>query len=132
MLEGLDVDDLDDGVDPVKGYRSLIVGNDPVVKQFDSAEKEAEWLVTEINQLVDQGVPPRDICLVGRLQRALNLPVQYLRNNDVEVAQVKRDATDTYRETGIRVATMHRVKGLEFKCVFGGYDGTVPLTSRVN
>lgn len=129
VLEGLDVDDLDDGVDPVKGYRSLIVGNDPVVKHFDSAEKEAEWLVTEINQLVDQGVPPRDICLVGRLQRALNLPVQYLRNNGVEVAQVKRDATDTYRETGIRVATMHRVKGLEFKYVFlvGCNDGTVPL-----
>lgn len=129
VLENLDVDDLDDGIDPVKGYLSLIAGNPPVVAGFESAEAEADWVKSEIDSLLNDGVSTRDICIVGRTEKALNLVIMALRNARIEVNKVSRDIADNLSISGVRTATMHRIKGLEFKFIFivGVNDGAVPL-----
>ncbi|WP_194756645.1 UvrD-helicase domain-containing protein [Aliidiomarina indica] len=129
VLENVDVDDLDEGTDPVKGYRSLIAGNPPVIEGFESAEAEAEWIKNEVQALIDDGVSSRDICIVGRTEKALNIIVMALRNVGIAVNKVSRDVSDNLSLGGIRTATMHRVKGLEFKFIFiiGVNDGAVPF-----
>ncbi|MGA4641085.1 3'-5' exonuclease [Stutzerimonas stutzeri] len=46
---------------------------------------------------------------------------------------MSRDQADDRGKAGVRLATMHRVKGLEFKAVFmaGINDGVVPLSKAV-
>lgn len=129
VLENIDVDDLDEGVDSVKGYRSLIAGNPPIVEGFANAEDEADWITKEVKSLVEDGVPSRDICIVGRTEKALNLPIMALRHAGISVNKVSRDVSDNLSLGGVRTATMHRVKGLEFKFIFisGVNDGAVPF-----
>jgi superfamily I DNA/RNA helicase len=66
VLEGIEVDDLDDDYDSVNGYRSLVDGQSPVIKSFASEEEEAQWVVEQIQRLVDAGARSQDICIVGR------------------------------------------------------------------
>ena len=44
MLQGLDVDDLDGGIDTQEGYRSLRSGPPPEVRFFATAREEAAFL----------------------------------------------------------------------------------------
>lgn len=129
VLENVDVDDLDDGVDSPKGYRSLIAGNPPAVQGFENAVSEAEWIRREVKALLDDGVLSKDICIVGRTEKALSLAAGELRKAGVNINKVSRTVSDNLALAGVRMATMHRIKGLEFKFIFmlGINDGTVPF-----
>jgi len=69
VLEGVEVDDLDEGCDPVTGYRSLISGEAPVIKGFDDEAAESAWVADEIERLLGEGVRSQEICVVGRTAR---------------------------------------------------------------
>ncbi|MEC8860272.1 MAG: UvrD-helicase domain-containing protein [Pseudomonadota bacterium] len=129
VLEGIDVDDLDDGNDPITGYRSLIMGEPPVLRGFSDAAEEAEWVVNEIQQLVSNGVSANEICVVGRTQIQLRSVIEKLKSAGVENYAISRDSTDKASIPGVRLANMHRIKGLEFRIMFlvGINAGVVPL-----
>lgn len=129
VLEGVDVDDMDEGADSVIGYRSLIMGEMPVLKGFADAGEEAEWVVTEVQQLISNGVAAQDICIVGRTQIQLRTATEKLKSAGVELYAISRDSTDKVSIPGVRLANMHRIKGLEFRIVFliGINAGVVPL-----
>jgi superfamily I DNA/RNA helicase len=129
VLEGVEVDDLDEGADPINGYRSLIDGQPPVVKGFASEQDEGEWVVAEIGRLLGEGLPSQDICIVGRTATQLQHVGNLLKQCGVEQHSISRDAADNSQIPGVRLANMHRIKGLEFKAVFlvGIRQGVVPL-----
>lgn len=129
VLEGVAIDDLDDGHDPVIGYRSLIDGQAPVVKGFAGEHEEAEWVVGEIERLLAEGMPSADICVVGRTAAQLNGVREALGQRGLASRDVSRDAADNTGIPGVRLANMHRVKGLGFRVVFlvGIRRGIVPL-----
>ena len=135
VLEGVDVDDLDDGNDPTTGYRSLLDGQIPVLKGFDSDLDEAEWVAGEIQNLLSgEGMQPRDICVVGRTASRIKKVEEVLKLRNLETAFVNRDAADDSDVASIRLANMHRVKGLEFRVVFmvGIQKGVVPLEFAIS
>ena len=129
VLENVDVDDLDEGNDPVTGYRSLVDGQPPTLKGFADAQDEAAWVVEEIQRLIDEGIPTQDICVVGRTATQLKPAETALEQAAIEVRRISREAADNPGIPGVRLANMHRIKGLEFKVVFlvGIRDGVVPL-----
>ncbi|MCO6442182.1 MAG: UvrD-helicase domain-containing protein [Nitrococcus mobilis] len=129
VLEGVDVDDLDNGNDPVKGYRSLIQGQPPVIKGFDTELEESSWVVGEIESLLAEGMRSQDICVVGRTITQLKAVSSALQQRGLETHGISRDSADNTHIGGVRLANMHRIKGLEFKAVFlvGVRDGVVPL-----
>lgn len=129
VLEGIDVDDMDEGADSVVGYRSLILGEKPVLKGFSDAGTEADWVVKEVQQLISNGVAARDICIVGRTQIQLRTVTDKLSAVKVDQYAISRDSTDKVAIPGVRLANMHRIKGLEFRIVFlvGINAGVVPL-----
>src|SRR5690606_20569179 len=57
-----------------------------------------------------------------------------LREQDIPVYPIKRDSADNHQIPGIRIANMHRVKGLEFRVVFlvSINRGVMPLDVAVN
>ncbi|MEA3335486.1 MAG: AAA family ATPase [Chloroflexota bacterium] len=128
VLSDAPVDDLDGGADSSAEYVSLMHGPKPTVRQFSSLDEEVTFLVGEIQALADFG-PLEHICIVGRTHSQLMEDyLAVLREAGIDHLYLQAD-TPEYVSTGVRLATMHRVKGLEFPHVFvaGVNDGIVPL-----
>lgn len=134
VLEGVAVDDMDDGNDPVTGYRSLIDGELPMLKAFDSEQTESVWVAGEIKRLISEGVPSQDICVVGRTAPQLRGVTRELEALSVDIYTISRDSSENTLIPGIRLANMHRIKGLEFKIVFlvGIREGVMPLELSIS
>lgn len=134
VLEGQPVDDLDDGQDGQLDYRSLMQGQPPVVFGFPDRTAESTWVAKEIHKLINEGIKPQDICVVGRTAGEYKAIERALRDQNIDVYPIRRDAADNSAIAGIRVANMHRVKGLEFRVVFlvSINDGVVPLPAALS
>jgi superfamily I DNA/RNA helicase len=128
------MDDLDEGQDPLNGYRSLVKGHPPVLKGFDSEQAENEWVAEEIKRLIDDGLRAQDICVVGRTARQYKGIADELQKHGQDTYVIKRDTAENTQNPGVRFANMHRVKGLEFRVVFlaGMRKGVIPLETAVS
>lgn len=118
LLNGITFDDLDDNVDLGDKCRSLVHGEAPVVKCFANANEELSYLNNCISGLQDRCVPLKNICIVARTNQLVKDYSAQLTKSGYSVYQIKRSKADDQSHDGIRIATMHRVKGLEFQYVF--------------
>ena len=134
VLEGFSFDDLDDGIDDGKGYISLSHGDQPTVSTYATQDQEAADLVKHIQEQITAGIDPRDICVVARTNPLIDDYKKYLSAAGIDSFEIKRRQADDRSRMGIRLATMHRVKGLEFTTVFivAANKNYIPLKSAVN
>lgn len=127
---GKTVDDMEGGEDEKTGYASLRHGPDPIVHKAESAHEECEWILSEIEALLksDRGYTESDICITVRTNEQLAL-YESLLSGRIHIRRISRDSADDPELPGIRISTMHRIKGLEYKVVFvaGMNRGTFPL-----
>ena len=81
----------------------------------------------------EEGMEYTEMCVVARTKNILKDYDKALQDAGFKVYEIKRDKTDDREMQGIRLATMHRVKGLEFTCVFivGMNKGNMPLKSAI-
>ena len=114
--------------------QSLTHGRSPEISHFDNAGEELGFLTNEIKRLMDAGVSASDICIVARTKRLLEDYIAQFTKAGIKTYVIKRNKSDDRSFDGIRVATMHRVKGLEFKYVFvvAVNHRIVPLVSAIN
>ena len=118
VLDGIAFDDLDAGESAEELGRSMTHGPAPLVSVYATAEEEFDALHAEIQKLVSQGVAERNICVAARTNRLLDDYVRRFRARGVRCYELKETKHDDEELAGIRMATMHRVKGLEFEYVF--------------
>jgi superfamily I DNA/RNA helicase len=133
ILRGMAVDDLDEGTDDaLKGYHSLRRGEPPQAVHHGTEKAEGEFILKTVRHWIDdQGRRAGDICIAARTHDRLEKRyAALLRGAGFAVQFIKEDESSLGE--GIRLATMHRVKGLEFPCVLlaGVQDGLVPLELR--
>lgn len=128
VLENIPVDDLDGNDDTSNDYRSLIQGAVPDVQGYKDFSSESAALVEKIKALTESGVASQDICLTARTVRIRDQFVEALKREGI-TSLVLKQQNDNRNVEGVRAATMHRVKGLEFRYVFilGANDGVIPL-----
>ena len=134
ILAGLSFDDLDDGVDDGKGYISLTHGAAPTVTTYHTQDQEATELIKCIQEQMAAGVDQREICVVARTNALVDEYKKYISSAGIACFEVKRRQADDRSRMGVRLATMHRVKGLEFTIVFivAANKNYVPLKSAIN
>lgn len=134
LLEGISVDDLDDGNDSVTDYRSLVQGEQPQLYLANNLASESLWIIDQIKKLIEEGVEQADMCIVARSQHLIDDYEQALKKAGFSICRLSRDQADDRSKPGIRLATMHRVKGLEFKAVFMAAinQGVVPLQRSID
>lgn len=127
LLNGIAFDDLDDGVDEQVGYRSLMSGPTPIVEHFNSANDEAEYIIRSLKELTDQ--EQAKACIVVRRHIDIERFIALLVEAGISYYQIEQNAHDSSSHIGVRIATMHRVKGLEFDYVYiaGVNEGVMPL-----
>lgn len=125
MLQGIEVDDLDGEQDSDQGYTSLLSGPQPEVHRFSSRAEELDFLGGRVAELLEQR-RPEDICLVARTNKLIRDEYRPLLSG----LGIKHTLLDKHSEgDGVRLATMHRVKGLEFPVMIlaGMNSGMMPL-----
>ena len=119
VLEGCEVDDLDDGHDETKRYKSLSHGPAPIVMDVPSMETAiASTLECVRNwRAEDEDGHARSICVIVSSKN-----VRDAMARQVAVAGFSTSVIDANQNLdgdgkAIHFATMHRAKGLEFDCV---------------
>ncbi len=128
VLEEQSIDDLDGGEDSRPGYRSLTHGMAPQVRDFADLTEEVGFVASEIRLLCgDDELEFGNCCVVLRQTDLRDAFAEELRSLGIPVVILDRQA-DNQAVAGVRMATMHRVKGLEFRHVFlaGMQKGIVP------
>jgi len=133
LLEGREIDDLDGGKDTNVGYKSLIHGGPPEVKNFASAEEQCAYLAEYLKTREQQGVPLGNLCIVARTNKEVEAIAEQLRQHCIEVRKITADSSEKGNEDAVRIATMHRVKGLEFdEIILASMNrGLVPLEQAI-
>lgn len=134
LLNGIKFDDLDTGTENNKGYKSLVHGPSPEIVNFRNIEEEVDYIANKINELEKQGVELNNICLVARTDKQIDMYRELLRDRMIKSFKIHRKEPEDRQNKSVRVATMHRVKGLEFDYVFlaGINDGIMPLRKFVD
>ncbi|WP_191435716.1 3'-5' exonuclease [Flavonifractor sp. An112] len=134
LLNGISFDDLDDEVDLGDKCQSLTHGEKPVITNFNNANDEFEFIAQEIKSLKANGVELTDICVVARTKKLVEDYIALFTKVGIRSYAIKRNKADDRNIDGLRVATMHRVKGLEFKYVFivAVNNRILPLPSAIN
>jgi superfamily I DNA/RNA helicase len=127
LLSGIAFDDLDDGVDEQVGYRSLMTGSTPIIEKFNTAKDEAEYIIKSLKELTDQ--EQAKACIVVRRHIDIDRFIAALVDAGISYYQIEQNTHDSSSQSGVRIATMHRVKGLEFDYMFVASvnEGVMPL-----
>lgn len=120
-----------DGDDSLAGYRSLLHGRRPQVAGHPTSQAEITALVDRVREWRAQGVRPGEIAVCARFNTVLSSVHDALRAADVPVVWV-RDQPGADADA-VRLATMHAMKGLEFRCVavVGATATAMPFAKEV-
>ncbi len=134
LLKGIPIDDLDEGYDDGKVCQSLTHGTGPHIETFRSATEELEFIITQLKELKEQGSDLKNICIVARTHRLLDDYIVQLNKMGIKTYEIKRNKIEDRSIEGVRVATMHRIKGLGFQHVFvvAVNKRIIPLASAIN
>ena len=119
LLEGVAVDDLDDGADDNSRYKSLSHGPAPIMESCPSREALVERVKAI---LADWGVVPEAAhlgatCIMAESRPARDQLMAALRSAGYAVESIEPDTRVSAEANCLLFATMHRAKGLEFQNV---------------
>lgn len=114
LLEDREIDDLDGGQDDNRNFKSLTHGPEPRLVHFDTRSEQANWIAHYLKEMSGRDEPLRAACIVTRTRGERDALADGLKNRGVTVFVLERANPDHEHDDCVRVATMHRVKGLEF------------------
>ncbi|HAB38926.1 MAG TPA: DNA helicase [Rhodobacteraceae bacterium] len=117
ILEGVSVDDLDDGLDSLNGYTSVFKGPSPELASYAGQEEEIVGLAKWLKGLGVAGIELSDVGILAATNKQLELIGARLSDAGIEVVFLKSNKADNRLSAGVRLTTMHRAKGLEFHAV---------------
>ncbi|MFD0375588.1 UvrD-helicase domain-containing protein [Streptomyces sp. NPDC127112] len=130
LLTGEQVDDMDGGVESLAGYRSVFRGPFPETHGAAGKSEEIAALAAQIAQWVESGVEPEEIGVAVRFVRLGREIAQAVEEAGVPAVVL---GGPTGYGAGVRIGTMHRMKGLEFRCmaIADVSEGTVPMPAAL-
>jgi superfamily I DNA/RNA helicase len=115
ILKGVEIDDLDGGVVTTVGDHSVFKGPAPMVEKCKDEKAEAEAIVAWVQMLMkESGLATHEICITPRKPRI----VTALSSANIATFELKpREEDPGSDESGVRMGTMKRIKGLEFRAL---------------
>ena len=119
LLEGCDVDDLDDGHDETRRYKSLSHGPVPSVLSVDGLEAAADKAIEFIKgwQATGQGEASPSICVIASSEKNREAMSRQLQAAGLPCVTISAQSNQADSRDVVHFATMHRAKGLEFDAV---------------
>jgi superfamily I DNA/RNA helicase len=114
VLEGCEIDDLDEGHDENRRYKSLSHGTPPVVETQPTLEAVMTRAISLVNGWASAGPSPTTTCVVAPTRAVRDSAEQLFRANGTRTQVIEANNKDTSDASAVRFSTMHRAKGLEF------------------
>ncbi|GHC83991.1 DNA helicase [Nocardiopsis terrae] len=129
LVLGEPVDDMDGGLDSIAGCRSEIRGEEPALHGAATWEAELGHLKETVSSWVEAGVLPEEIGVAARSNHTVDQAVLALEEAGLSARSLARGQVPD----AVSVGTMHRMKGLEFRClaVVGAGGGQLPAPRSV-
>lgn len=115
LLAGESFDDLDGHGDTVVGYRSQFHGPAPTLAGHPTRAAEMAGLVEAVTRWRDDGVDLADIGVAARTSEVCKQAFTALDGAGIQARVLAGD--DAGPKGGVELGTMHRMKGLEYRCV---------------
>ena len=128
ILKGLEIDDLDGGVITTVGDHSVFKGPEPMVEKCKDEKAEADAVVAWVQMLMsDCGLATHEICITPYKP----LIRTALSSAGIATKELKpREEDPGSEEAGVRMGTMKRIKGLEFRAIaMACADPTDPINN---
>lgn len=119
LLEGCEIDDLDDGHDESKRYKSLSHGPAPEVRKTSGLEEASEAAIGFIQQWRSAQAENESLsfCVVSYSEKSRDALGQQLQAAGIASVPITAQSNHADARNVVHLATMHRAKGLEFDCV---------------
>jgi len=135
LLEGCEVDDLDDGHDETKRYKSLSHGPAPSVLTADGLDAAAVLATEFIKRLrAEVTDSPPSVCVIASSEKNREAMAKQLQSAGLAGVTISAQSNHADARDAVHFATMHRAKGLEFDAVVvvapEGYFGEPPETQN--
>lgn len=114
-LQGIDASDLDDGKDTLVGYHSILSGNNPI----DYRELVPEKKIAEVRAYLE-AIPEDErssICIALPNSNNVDDWQSYLESWNIPSIKLDKQNSQDNIASKICIATIHRIKGLEFNRV---------------
>lgn len=119
LLEGCEVDDLDEGHDEVRRYRSLSHGPAPellTVSGLEEAAAAATRFVKELRAGQEEASWP-SVCVIAASEKHRGALAAQLQGAGLPGVTISAESNHSDARGAVHFATMHRAKGLEFDAV---------------
>lgn len=119
LLEGCEIDDLDDGHDETKRYKSLSHGPAPELRKTSGLEEAAAATIAFIQQWRGAQAANESLsfCVVSYSEKSRDALGQQLQAAGIASVPITAQSNHADARKVVHLATMHRAKGLEFDCV---------------
>ncbi|MEV0401936.1 UvrD-helicase domain-containing protein [Actinoallomurus sp. NPDC050550] len=131
VLTGEQMDDLDEGTISLTGFRSEMHGAEPGLSGATAKKEELDRLAGKVRAWLAAGVKPEEIGVAARSSTLAREAAGALSRDGVAVRYLTRDHGGV--DGQVHVMTMHRMKGLEYRCVavIGVSEHQVPAPGSV-
>ncbi|MBB2769108.1 UNVERIFIED_ORG: hypothetical protein GGE11_000003 [Mycolicibacterium obuense] len=114
LMRGEPIDDMEGGLDSIAGCKSYVHGSPPMLSGSGTADAEAEHIAKVVNAWIDRGVAPSEIGIAVRAKWFASKIEHALKAAGIATVDLARASED---DEAVHVGTMHRMKGLEFRCM---------------
>lgn len=119
VLGCVDIDDMDGNeYEKLENAESLTHGEFPIRKIFNNFTEQMDYVYAELLKLTNYKAKLQDICIVARNKLELEKISEYFSKLKVPTHMVNTEQYDNPNISKLKLATMHRIKGLEFKYIF--------------
>lgn len=133
-LTGLEFDDLDGQEDALGKCQSITSGPHPEIRLFSDKYEEQQQVLSLLNKLKNSNIPMESICITARTNEIIDNYSSLLGKHGVASYKISRSNALNNKKSGVRLATMHRVKGIEFDYVIlvSACEGIIPAEAILN
>ncbi|GAA4916590.1 UvrD-helicase domain-containing protein [Streptomonospora salina] len=114
LLHGESIDDMDGGLETLAGCRSEVSGLPPQLTGFANRAAELRALADTVREWLGADVLPSEIGVAARSNRLAEEAADALVQAGVAARMLRGGQAE---EDAVSVGTMHRMKGLEFRCL---------------
>lgn len=133
LLKGISFDDLDAGIDDDQTVRSLMHGEPPILITCANKTAVAEAVSAHARRLIEnEQAKPEAICVVAGTHRELEEYQKYLEQV-CSIHEIEPGKPEDSGVPGLRMATIYRIKGLEFDhVILAGKLEEMDLTDEIS
>jgi superfamily I DNA/RNA helicase/mRNA-degrading endonuclease RelE of RelBE toxin-antitoxin system len=117
ILEGQSFDDLDGEAETQDGYTSLLHGHQPELVKAKHLDEHLQHAAAHIQALLEQDVPAATIACTASTHADCDRVLKGLSERGIKALKLEKTLPADHKE-GVRIGTMHRLKGLEFRHLF--------------